>query len=110
MVERAAGRNAGAVEAGRIALRRESVANLPFADHTFDKALAINSMQVWPDAMAGLKEILRVLKPGGRVALGFTRYSGQAKAGLAELVVEAEFADARVVDMDSDFCALATKP
>lgn len=78
MVEQAAARNAGAVEAGRIALRRGPVASLPFANDTFDKALAINSMQVWPDAVAGLKEILRVLKAGGIVALGFTRYSGQA--------------------------------
>jgi ubiquinone/menaquinone biosynthesis C-methylase UbiE len=43
---------------------------LLFEDDTFDKALAINSMQVWADAMAGLREIRRVLKSGGRVALG----------------------------------------
>jgi hypothetical protein len=28
---------------------------LPFTDNTFDKALAIYSMQVWPDAVAGLR-------------------------------------------------------
>lgn len=27
---------------------------MPYESATFDKALAINSMQVWPDAVAGL--------------------------------------------------------
>jgi ubiquinone/menaquinone biosynthesis C-methylase UbiE len=62
---------------------------LLFEDETFDKALAINSMQVWADAKAGLREIRRVLKSGGRVALGFTRYSGQPKAGLGEVLTTA---------------------
>jgi hypothetical protein len=34
-------------------LRRGSADALPFADATSDKAFAINSMQVWPDAIAG---------------------------------------------------------
>ena len=50
MVEQARARNAIAIKDGRIDLRRGSAESLPFADDTFDKALAINSMQVWPDA------------------------------------------------------------
>jgi hypothetical protein len=49
MVEQARARNAAAIESGRVDLRRGSVESLPFDDDTFDKALAINSMQVWPD-------------------------------------------------------------
>jgi hypothetical protein len=37
-----------AIESGRVDLRHGSVERLPFADHTFDKGLAINSLQVWP--------------------------------------------------------------
>jgi ubiquinone/menaquinone biosynthesis C-methylase UbiE len=110
MVEQAMVRNADGVEAGQVELRRGSVESLPFANETFDKALAINSMQVWPDAVAGLREIRRVIKPGGRVALGFTRHSGQPKEGLTEVVTAAGFADAHVREMESDFCALAIKP
>ena len=77
MVEQAQARNAAAVESGHVDLRQGSVGNLPFDNNCFDKAVAINSMQVWPDALAGLREMLRVTKPGGRIALGFTPYSGQ---------------------------------
>ena len=72
MLEQAAVRNAAGVASGRVELQQGSVERLPFADATFDKALAINSMQVWPDAVAGLRELCRVLKPRGRIALGFT--------------------------------------
>lgn len=109
MVEQARVRNAEALKTGRVKLRRGSVETLPFEHETFDKALAINSMQVWPDAVAGLREIRRVMKPGGRMALGFTRHSGQSKEGLTDMLTAAGFAGAHVVDIDRDFCALATK-
>jgi hypothetical protein len=38
----------------RVDLRRGSVDGVPFDDNSFEKVLAINSMQVWPDATAGL--------------------------------------------------------
>jgi ubiquinone/menaquinone biosynthesis C-methylase UbiE len=71
MVEQARARNAAAIQSRHVDLRHGSVASLPFDDNNFDKALAINSMQVWPDAVAGLREIRRVLKPWGGIALGF---------------------------------------
>jgi SAM-dependent methyltransferase len=110
MMQQATLRNAGAIETGKVELRRSSVERLPFESDAFDKALAINSMQVWPDAVAGLRETRRVMKSGGRVVLGFTRHSGQPKEGLAKALRTAGFAHARVLDMGKDFCALAIKP
>jgi ubiquinone/menaquinone biosynthesis C-methylase UbiE len=110
MVAQARKRNAKAVRSGLVELHCGSVASLPFADGTFDKALAINSMQVWPDAVPGLRETGRVMKPGGRIALGFTRHSGQPRDGVTEPLVQAGFAQISVVDNGQDFCALATKP
>lgn len=110
MVRQATARNAAAIKRGRVDLRYGSVEALPFADQTFDKAFAINSMQVWPDAVAGLREIRRVTKAGGRVALGFTPHSGQPKAGSTEALAAAGFADGRLAEMDVGFCALATRP
>ena len=110
MLEQARARNAIAIKDGRVDLRRGSVESLPFADNTFDKALAINSMQVWPEAATGLRAIRRVMRPGGRIALGFTRYSGQLNQGLEQALIAAGFADAQVKERDTDFCALAVKP
>jgi ubiquinone/menaquinone biosynthesis C-methylase UbiE len=87
-----------------------SVERLPFADETFDKALAINSMQAWPDARSGLREIGRVLKHGGKIALGFTVNSGQPKEGVTESLAAAGFVQARIVDRSKLFCAIATRP
>ena len=110
MVEQARSRNATDIQSGRVDLRQGSVESLPFDDGSFDKALAINSMQIWPDAVAGLREIRRVMKPGGRIALGFTPYSGQPNKGLTEALIAAGFTKARVVETPKGFCALATKP
>jgi ubiquinone/menaquinone biosynthesis C-methylase UbiE len=110
MVGQARTRNATAVQSGRVDLRHGSVESLPFDDASFDKALAINSMQVWPDAVAGLREIRRVVKPRGVVAVGFTRYSGQPNKGLKETLSAAGFINAHVVEAEKGFCALATKP
>src|SRR5262245_25968157 len=98
MVAQATARNGKAIESGRVDLRRGSVERLPFADHTFNKALAINSMQVWPDAVAGLREMWRVLTPGGRIALGFTPHAGQPKSGVPDLLTAAAFTEAYVVE------------
>ena len=81
-----------------------------YIDHWLgDKAFAINSMQVWPDAMAGLVEMRRVVKSGGTVALAFTPPSGQPKQGLVDTITAAGFSAARMVETDN-FCALATRP
>ena len=109
MVEQARSRNAVAVRHGRVELRRGSVESLPFGDDCFDKVLAINSMQYWSQAVAGLREVYRVMKAGGRIALGFTPYSGQANKGLIEALTAAGFKLAHVVESDKGFCGLATK-
>jgi ubiquinone/menaquinone biosynthesis C-methylase UbiE len=110
MVEQARARNAIAVREGRVELRRGSVESLPFDDNTFDKALAINSMQVWSDRRAGLTEMRRVMKPGARIALGFTPHSGQQNEGLRKILGAAGFSQASVVERDKWFCALALTP
>ena len=110
MVDQARARNAGAVLSRRVDLRRSSVEDLPYGRNTFDAALAINSFQVWQNAVAGLREIHRVMKPGGRVALGFTPYSGQSRKGLKNMLAIADFTSVQIVDGDHGFCALGSKP
>ena len=108
MLRQATKRNATAIGEGRVELRRCSAEGLPFVDGNFDKALAINSMQLWPDAPAGLRELSRVLRHDGQIALAFTAYSGQQREGVTELIAEAGFSDCRVVETEQAFCVLAS--
>ena len=110
MLRQARARKANGTKSGRVDLRLGSVERLPFDDDAFDKALAINSMQVWPDPVAGLREIRRVMKTDGRIALGFTPYSRQSQKGLTETLTEAGFTAVKLVTGDKGFCGLATKP
>src|SRR3977135_4089392 len=109
MVEQATARNANVIQSGRVDLRHGSVESLPFENNTFDKALAINSMQIWPDAVGGLQEMRRVMRSGGRAALGFTPYSGQPESGLNATLTAAGFTQARVMESDEGIWSLATK-
>jgi len=110
MVEQARAWIANAIESSCVDPRRGSVESLPFNNDTFDKAMAINSMQVWPDAVAGLREIRRVMRSGGRIAVGFTPYSRQRSEGLTETLIADGFTDAHILEKDKDFCALAIRP
>lgn len=109
MLKQATARNKKAIDSGWVDLQLGSAVSLPFAGGTFDKAMAINSVHIWPDAIAGLREMWRVLRPGGKVALSFTPNSGQPDSGLAEMLTAAGFAEAKVVKKNRDFCALAIK-
>lgn len=67
MLRQALRRNASA--RARVDLCKGTAAELPFVDNDFDKAFASNSVQFWPDIDAGLAELRRVLRPGGRVVI-----------------------------------------
>ena len=55
------------VASGKLTVVQGSVSALPFPDNTFDKIFSIESYSFWPDLENDVKEILRVLKPGGKV-------------------------------------------
>jgi ubiquinone/menaquinone biosynthesis C-methylase UbiE len=110
MLAQAQARNAAAVASGKVDLRLGEAERLPFADAAFDRALAINSMQLWPNVGAGLREIHRVLRRDGKLALGFTLYSGQQRSGVPEALFAAGFTDVRTAQGEAFFCTTASKP
>lgn len=69
MVVQASQRNAAAIRSGHVLLQKGAESPLPFEDSEFTKAFAVNSLQFWSNPDAGLQEVRRVLKPGGRVAI-----------------------------------------
>lgn len=68
--------NAEAIAAGRVRIEQGSVAALPFPDATFDVVTAVETHYYWPDLPANVREIRRVLKPGGTFALIAETYRG----------------------------------
>ena len=60
-------RNRTWIEAGTVALVQTTAAALPGGDASFDGAVAVNSIQMWDPFEASLKEVGRVLRPGGRM-------------------------------------------
>ncbi|MFC3077936.1 class I SAM-dependent methyltransferase [Phenylobacterium terrae] len=71
VVKAATTRFANDVSAGRAEFRVGMVESLPSPDAAFDKALSVNTVYFWKSLESGAREIGRVLKPGGRVVLGF---------------------------------------
>lgn len=61
--------NAAAIAAGKMEIYEGSVEALPFADNTFDKITTVESFYFWPNPQENLKEVRRVLKPGGTFLL-----------------------------------------
>ncbi len=49
-----------------------SVEKLPFDDASFDCACSVHTIYFWPQLGRGLDELARVIKPGGRLLLGFS--------------------------------------
>jgi ubiquinone/menaquinone biosynthesis C-methylase UbiE len=68
--------NALGIQAGRVQIEQGSVAALPFPDRTFDVVTAVETHYYWPDLPANVREVLRVLKPGGTFALIAEAYRG----------------------------------
>jgi ubiquinone/menaquinone biosynthesis C-methylase UbiE len=55
--------------AARLHFQQADVGALPFPDAYFDAILSTGSIKHWPDPVAGLRELHRVLVPGGRALI-----------------------------------------
>jgi ubiquinone/menaquinone biosynthesis C-methylase UbiE len=69
MVRQSLKRNAAAVGSRRVVIKQGNVSSLPFEDASFDRACAVETFNYWPEPVAGLREVHRVLKDGGLVAI-----------------------------------------
>jgi len=121
MVRQARRRNRSAVRSGRVRLVHAPVEGLSVDDAPFDAALAVNTVGMWSDPTARLREIGRMLRPGGRIAVvsqprcpGATAATSEAAAKeMAGLLTAAGFERPHTEMLDLDppvACVLATVP
>jgi SAM-dependent methyltransferase len=69
-------KNAQLIKAGRVAIEKASVSQLPFPDNKFDLVTAVETQYYWPSLLEDMREILRVLKPGGKLIVIAEMYKG----------------------------------
>jgi ubiquinone/menaquinone biosynthesis C-methylase UbiE len=69
MVRQAGKRNAKAIRDGKVVLRLGSVSNMPKFSEPFDKIFTINSIHFWTEPIDCLKELRKLLRPGGLIAV-----------------------------------------
>jgi ubiquinone/menaquinone biosynthesis C-methylase UbiE len=61
---------------GKVFIEVAAVSRLPLADNFFDLVTAVETQYYWPDTTSDMREILRVLKPGGRLMVVAESYRG----------------------------------
>ena len=61
---------------GKVFIEEASVSQLPFADGFFELVTAVETQYYWPDTTNDMREILRVLKPGGGLMVVAESYRG----------------------------------
>lgn len=61
--------NEAAIRAGSMDVTCASVESLPFPDASFDVVTTVESFYFWPDPPRSLREVARVVRPGGRFLL-----------------------------------------
>ena len=120
------------INMARVEIREGSVSLLPFHEGMFDVVTAVETHFWWPDLPAGMREVLRVLKPGGTLIIIAEIYKGAQTrtAKLAEkylplsgmvllsvdehrdLFENAGYADVQVIAEESKgwICGIGRKP
>lgn len=109
------------IDIGRVEVQEASISRLPFPDATFDVITAVETHFWWPALPTDMREVLRVLKPGGRLIMIAEVYKGakaftskaaekySEKTGMAllsveehrELFLDAGYSDVQVITESS---------
>jgi ubiquinone/menaquinone biosynthesis C-methylase UbiE len=107
MSRSAARRNQRALAEGRLELHTGDSAALPFLGARFHKVLAVHTLYFWDSPITHLREIWRVLRPGGALVLAFVpRSSPHAAQFPPEVYTFHEAAEVRALLEAAGFEAL----
>lgn len=78
MRDQALRRCSAAVTGGRVSLGIGSADDTGYPDQSFDRVVSVNTVVFWEDLDAGLRELHRVLRPGGTLLVAFHSRSSSA--------------------------------
>jgi ubiquinone/menaquinone biosynthesis C-methylase UbiE len=124
--------NAQWIDLGRVEIRHGSVSQLPFPEGMFDLITAVETHFWWPDLPGDMREVFRVVKPGGTLVLVAEVYKGAnttvsklaekyaSRTGMTllsveehyELLTDAGFSNVQVIEERGKgwICGIGRKP
>ncbi|MCG8427707.1 MAG: class I SAM-dependent methyltransferase [Chromatiales bacterium] len=126
MLQQAARVNQAAIKAGRVRLHEGECSALPFEDNHFDKLCSVNTLYFWREPNRYLTEMCRVLKPGGKIVIGFRDdeqmrlidlsdqiFSSYSQQEVVSLLESAGFSKPHIVAKEGEpfisYCAVAIR-
>ncbi len=71
MVSIARKRNRKHIGEGRVRIRQGGFEEMSYSDNSFDKVCSANTIYFWPDPVDTAEKILKILRPGGKLVIGF---------------------------------------
>lgn len=84
MIKEAMALNKNYIDSGLVEFKQASIEKLPFKDNTFDCITTTNTLYFWPQPEGNTKELLRVLKPEGKLLIGYRLKSFMDKIELSQ--------------------------
>lgn len=126
MLEMAKERNKEYIAKGRVKVVLGDFDQMEYRDNDFDKICSANTIYFWPDAKYSVRKMERILRPGGKLILGFEDKAQLAKRPLnrnvfsiydenevAQLLTGAGFSDVAIKSKEMNsaivHCAVAVK-
>lgn len=126
MLRQAEKTNARHISSGRVLLHEGECSSLPFENDVFEKLCSTNTLYFWKNPKDYFSEMFRVIRPGGKVVIGFRDdeqmsnlnlsedvFSAFSKKDIINLLSNAGFQDAQIKEKNGvpffSFCGVATK-
>lgn len=80
--------NKNHIKSGKVKLRMGDFDALPFDEQSFDKIFSVNTIYFWKEPKATIAKMYSLLKPGGKLVLGFIDRDQLEKTPLNEDVFQ----------------------